>query len=148
MNGVMESQKRKKRIVSKLPRKAVAEWDLKGKIILGLLEKNQYICKLSQKSFWELCSPTNIQDGWFVGWLCYSTSNLAGYLMSNPVCLYIYHHHHVVPPARISLTLSPLLPIVHCLWQVFRATSRILTELLYVCSSWLSCFCLAICGGP
>ena len=23
--------------------------------------------------------------------------------------------------------LSPLLPIVHCLWQVFRATSRILT---------------------
>ena len=32
--------------------------------------------------------------------------------------------------------LSPLLPIVYRLWQVFRATSRILTELLYVCSSW------------
>ena len=44
--------------------------------------------------------------------------------------------------------LSPLLPIDHRLWQVFRATSRILTELLYVCSSWSSCFCLAICGGP
>ena len=28
-----------------------------------------------------------------------------------------------------------------------RATSRILTELLYVCSSW-SCFCSAICEGP
>ena len=28
--------------------------------------------------------------------------------------------------------LSPLLPIVHCFWQVFRATSCILTELLYV----------------
>ena len=28
--------------------------------------------------------------------------------------------------------LSPLLPIVHRLWRVFRATSRILTELLYV----------------
>ena len=27
---------------------------------------------------------------------------------------------------------SPLLPIAHRLWQVFRATSRILTELLYV----------------
>ena len=39
--------------------------------------------------------------------------------------------------------LSPLLPIIHRLWQVFRATSRILTELLYVCSSWLSFFCLA-----
>ena len=43
--------------------------------------------------------------------------------------------------------LSPLLPIVFRLWQVFRATSRILTELLYVCSSWSSCFCTAICGG-
>ena len=44
--------------------------------------------------------------------------------------------------------LSPLLPIVHRLWQVFRATSRILTELLYACSSRPSCFCSAICGGP
>ena len=44
--------------------------------------------------------------------------------------------------------LTPLLPIVHRLRQVFRATSRILTELLYVCSSESSCFCLAICGGP
>ena len=44
--------------------------------------------------------------------------------------------------------LSPPRAIVHRLWQVFRATSRILTQLLYVCSSWSSCFCLAICGGP
>ena len=44
--------------------------------------------------------------------------------------------------------LSPLLPIVHRLWSVFWATSRILTSQLYVCSSWSSCFCLAICGGP
>ena len=44
--------------------------------------------------------------------------------------------------------LSPLLPIIHRLWQVFRATSRILTEVLYVCSSWSSCFCSAICWGP
>ena len=44
--------------------------------------------------------------------------------------------------------LLPLLPIVHHLWQVFRATSRILTLLLYVCSSWSSCFCPAICRGP
>ena len=44
--------------------------------------------------------------------------------------------------------LSPLLPIVHRHWQVFRATFSILTELLYVCSSWPSCFCSAICGGP
>ena len=32
--------------------------------------------------------------------------------------------------------LSPLLPIVHRLWRVFKATTRILTQLLYVCSSW------------
>ena len=44
--------------------------------------------------------------------------------------------------------LSPLLPIIHRLWQVFRATSRIPTEQLYVCSSWSSCSCLAIYGGP
>ena len=54
---------------------------------------------------------------------------------------FCYHHHHVIPPAWISLTL-------HCLWQVFRATSVILTELLYVCSSWSSSSCSAICGGP
>ena len=42
--------------------------------------------------------------------------------------------------------LSPLLHIVHRFWQVFRATSRILTELKYVCSSWSSRFCPAICG--
>ena len=44
--------------------------------------------------------------------------------------------------------LSPLHPIVHRLWQVFRATSCILTDLLYVCSSWLSRFCSPICRGP
>ena len=44
--------------------------------------------------------------------------------------------------------LSSLLPIVHCFWQVLRATSRILTELLYVDSSWSSCFCSAIWRGP
>ena len=32
-----------------------------------------------------------------------------------------HHHHHIPNP------LSPLLPIVHHLWQVFRTTSRILT---------------------
>ena len=38
-----------------------------------------------------------------------------------------HHHHHVVLVARISLTLSPLLPIVHRPRQVFRTTSLILT---------------------
>ena len=44
--------------------------------------------------------------------------------------------------------LSPLLHIVHRLWLVLRATSRILTQLLNVCSSWSSHPCSAICGDP
>ena len=59
-----------------------------------------------------------------------------------------YHHHHRDASTDIPDPSSPLLPIVHRLWQVFRATSRILTELLYVCSNWPTCFCSAICGGP
>ena len=43
--------------------------------------------------------------------------------------------------------LSPLLPIVHRPRQVLRTTSRILTQLLNVCSCWSSCFCTAMCGG-
>ena len=48
----------------------------------------------------------------------------------------------------IPAPFSPLLPIVHRFLQVFRATSRILTQLLNVCSSWSSCFCTAIYGDP
>ena len=36
--------------------------------------------------------------------------------------------------------LTPPLPIVHRFWQVLRATSRILSKLLYVGSSWSPCF--------
>ena len=41
--------------------------------------------------------------------------------------------------------LSPLLPIVHRFRQVLWATPRILTELLYVGSTWSSRFCSAMC---
>ena len=40
--------------------------------------------------------------------------------------------------------LSPPLPVVPCFRQVFRDTSCIYTELLYVGSSWSSCLCLAM----
>ena len=62
--------------------------------------------------------------------------------------MYIYISSCRATRTDIPDPFSPLLPIIHRLWQVFRATSRILTSLLYVCSSWSSCFCLAICGGP
>ena len=41
-----------------------------------------------------------------------------------------------------------ILPIVHYIWQVLRATFRIGTELLYVGSSFSSCLCSAMWKGP
>ena len=49
---------------------------------------------------------------------------------------------------NIPDSLSPLLPIVYCFRQVFRATSRIGTELLYVGSSWSSCLFSSMWRGP
>ena len=43
---------------------------------------------------------------------------------------------------------SPPFSIVHCFRQVFRARSRIGTELLYVGSSWSSCLCSSMWRGP
>ena len=54
---------------------------------------------------------------------------------------------HVIS-TDISYPLSPPLPIVHCFWQVFRATSSICRELLYICSSWTSCLCSSLWKGP
>ena len=42
----------------------------------------------------------------------------------------------------------PLFSIVHYFWQVFKATSCIGTELLYVGSSWLSCLSSSMWRGP
>ena len=44
--------------------------------------------------------------------------------------------------------LSPPLPIIHCFRQVFRATPRICTKLLYVGSSWSHCLCSSMWRGP
>ena len=64
----------------------------------------------------------------FRRWSCFrdASHNLYIYIYIY-ICLY-----HVPPLARVSLTLSPPLPIVHCFRQVFRATSHIGTELPYV----------------
>ena len=50
--------------------------------------------------------------------------------------------------ADIHDRLSPFLPIIHRLRQVFRVTSRVLTQLLYVGSCWSSHSCTSMCGGP
>ena len=63
------------------------------------------------------------------------------------IYIYYHHHHHVMPPTWISLTLSPLHPIVHRFWQILRTTSRILTELLYEGLSWSPCLCSTMWGG-
>ena len=70
-------------------------------------------------------------------------------------CLYVlavYVSRYMSSSCRaISTDISgPLLPhllIVHCFWQVLKATSRIGTELLYVGSSWTSCLCLSMWRG-
>ena len=44
--------------------------------------------------------------------------------------------------------LSPPIPIVHRSQEVFKATSRIATELLNIGSSWSSCLCSSMWRGP
>ena len=44
-------------------------------------------------------------------------------------------------------SLSPFLCIVYCFRQVFRTSSRIGTELVYVGSSWSSCLCSSMWRG-
>ena len=56
-----------------------------------------------------------------------------------------HHHHHVVLPARISL---PPVSVVHCSREVFKATSSIDTELLYIGSSRSSCPCSSMRWSP
>ena len=64
------------------------------------------------------------------------------------IYIYIYIYISLSSCCAISTDISdpllPPLPIVHCFWQVIRATSSIGTELLYVCSSWTSCLCLSL----
>ena len=71
-------------------------------------------------------------------------------ILTRNIYIYIYISSSSCRAASTDIPdpLSPLFLIVLRLWQIFMATSRILIELLYVCSSWLSCFCSAICGGP
>ena len=73
------------------------------------------------------------------------------------VCIYIFKitvkvnsfHSYISSCHAISMDISdPVLPpfsIVHRSKQVFRATSGISTELLYVVSSWLSCLFSSMC---
>ena len=60
-------------------------------------------------------------------------------------CMYMSSSSCHATGTDIPDPLLPLVPIVH---RLFRATSRNLTSLLNVCSSWSSRFCPAICGGP
>ena len=66
----------------------------------------------------------------------YFTKILQNIWLSQVLCNFDCHHHLVVLPAWISLDLlSPLVSIVHYSREVFKATSCIGTELLYIGSS-------------
>ena len=69
------------------------------------------------------------------------------------LCIYIYIYIYISSSCRsisnvIPDPLLPALTIVHCFHQVFRTTSRIGTEQLYVGSSWSSCLSSSIWRGP
>ena len=63
------------------------------------------------------------------------------------IYIYIYISCRTIS-ADIHDPLSPPLSIVHWFRQIFRTTSRIGTELLYVRSSWSSCLCSSMWRGP
>ena len=99
----------------------------------------QHVC--ARACVWVLCSRLNIQLDLSVH--VAQSIYLSIYLFSSSSSSCCAASTDIPDP------LSPLLPIVHRLWQVFRATFRILTSLLlYVCSSWSSCFCSPIYGDP
>ena len=77
----------------------------------------------------------------------YGISNIVDYLMPNPIYINISSSPCDANSTDIPDTLSPPLPIVHGVRQVFGATSRIYTELLYVGSSWSLCLCLSMWRG-
>ena len=76
--------------------------------------------------------------------LCPFPSTITITPQTPPLHHHHHHHHHCVPPARIFLS---LFPIIHHFWLVLRATSRIFTEHLYFGSSWSSGFYSAIWAG-
>ena len=73
--------------------------------------------------------------------LCISLSFLSLFL-SLKTYIYIYHHH-VVPPARISLTHSRHFSLLFIASGRSSGLHRVSSH-----SCWSSCFCTAICGGP
>ena len=88
-------------------------------------------------------------------WFClvwfYGISTFVGYLIPNPF-LYISSSSSSSSCHAISTNIpdpfSPPFSIVHCFQQVFKSTSRIGTYLLYLGSSWSSCFCSSMWSGP
>ena len=63
------------------------------------------------------------------------------------VLRFCHHHHHVVPLARISLTLSLATSPYRSSPLAGLQGYILYRHIAAVCSSWSSCFCSAICGG-
>ena len=64
------------------------------------------------------------------------------------IYIYIYISSCRTISTDIPDSFYPFFSSVHCFRQVFRATSCIGTELLYVGSSWSSCICSSMWKGP
>ena len=88
---------------------AITSWELPPTMCVWV----HYMCMYVYMLFWFALI-------WF-----YGISTVVGYLMPNPF-LYISSSSCRAASTDIPDPLSPLFPIVHRLWQFFRATSRIL----------------------
>ena len=97
------------------------------------ISESKYISKVP--------SPTLRAERWFwcrisewrkISWVLITAQSIScattkQYVFRWNIYIYIYISSCRAASTDIPDPLSPLFPIVHCLWQVFRSTSRILT---------------------
>ena len=115
---------------------------MKEKLILSKEKKKIEIMVLATETW---VTKTNMKLTWNT--LCIKKIQSFIFLFSVSHCYLL--HHHEAPPAQNSLTLSchPSLSSI-APGRSSRLHPYISTELLYIGSSWWSCFCLFLWRGP
>ena len=65
------------------------------------------------------------------------------------IYIYIYIYMYIIMSRCLQGYPWPsIVSIIHCSREVFKATSTIATDLLYIDSNWSSCFCSSMGRGP
>ena len=95
---------------------------------------------------WEICSLITLN---LILWYIFNEPHFSvGSLSIYIIFISSSSSSCCVISADILDPVLPPLPIVYFFWQVFRATSRISTELLYIGLSWSSCLYSSMWRGP